>query len=113
MFAPPQNAMVEPFPTNDTDGAGEAPPYELRLFVTGASANSVRAIVNLRRICETYLPGRYSLEVIDVHQQRLLAEQEQLIALPLLVKYAPYPERRLIGDLSDTEKVLRGLGISR
>ncbi len=105
--------MPEPLPTTSAGEAGEDPPYELRLFVTGASVNSTRAISNLKHICETYLPGQYSLEIIDVYQQRLLAEQEQLIALPLLIKRAPYPERRLIGDMSDTEKVLRGLGISR
>jgi circadian clock protein KaiB len=85
--------------------------YVLRLFVTGASPNSVRAITNLSEICKTYLAGKYSLEVIDVYQQSLLAKKEQIIALPLLVKKLPLPERRLIGDLSDTQKVLKGLGI--
>lgn len=88
------------------------PAYVLRLFVTGATVHSTRAVANLKHICETYLPGRYTLEIIDVHQQKELAEQEQIIALPLLVKRAPWPERRLVGDLSDTEKVLNGLGIS-
>lgn len=87
-------------------------PYQLHLFVAGASVNSVRAISNIREICEIYLRGRYSLKIIDVHQQKEVAEQEQLIALPLLVKRKPLPERRLIGDLSDTTKVLQGLGIS-
>lgn len=104
--------MVEPFPTGDADAADENPTYELCLYVTGASANSLRAVANLKRICEAYLPERYSLEIIDVYQQGPLAQQEQLVALPLLIKRAPYPERRLIGDLSDTEKVLRGLGLS-
>lgn len=87
-------------------------PYQLRLFVAGASINSVRAITNLKQICETYLAGRYSLEVVDVHQQKKLAEQYQIIALPLLIKHLPLPERRLIGDMSDTAKVLQGLGLS-
>src|SRR5688500_17528275 len=85
--------------------------YVLRLFITGATPNSVRAITNIKKLCETYLKGRYSLEIIDVYQQTDIAEQEQLIALPLLIKKLPLPERRMIGDLSDTEKVLKGLGL--
>lgn len=87
-------------------------PYQLQLFVAGASVNSVRAITNLRHLCETHLPGQYALEVVDVHQQRDLAERQQIIALPLLIKRFPLPERRLIGDMSDTERVLRGLGVT-
>jgi len=84
----------------------------LRLFVTGASPNSTRAIANLTEICETYLKGNYELEIIDVHQQPLIAQTEQIIALPLLIVKKPLsPDRRLIGDMSDTEKVLRGLGL--
>lgn len=86
--------------------------YVLRLFVTGASPNSVRAVANLKHICETHLQGRYYLEIIDVYQHRSAASDEQLIALPLLIKLQPLPQRRLIGDMSDTEKVLRGLGLS-
>jgi circadian clock protein KaiB len=85
--------------------------YFFKLFVTGASPNSTRAITNIKSICETKLVGRYELEIIDVYQQPLMAESEQIIALPLLVKKMPLPERRFIGDLSDTEKVLKGLGI--
>ena len=85
--------------------------YVLRLFVTGASPNSARAIANLKEICEAYLKGRYSLEIIDVYQQAALAQEEQLVALPLLIKKFPLPERRLIGDMSDTVKVLKGLGL--
>ena len=85
--------------------------YVLRLFITGASPNSIRAVENIKLICEAHLKGRYSLEIIDVYQQGALAWQEQLVALPLLVRKHPLPERRLIGDLSDTEKVLKGLGL--
>ena len=85
--------------------------YVLRLFVTGATPNSTRAVSNIRQICETYLKGIYSLEIIDVYQQLELAEKEQLIALPLLIIKFPLPERRLIGDMSDTQKVLKGLGL--
>lgn len=85
--------------------------YVLRLFVTGASPNSARAIINLTDICEKYLPGQYSLEIIDVYQQVSLAKDEQIVALPLLIKTTPLPQRRFIGDLSDTERVLKGLGV--
>jgi circadian clock protein KaiB len=85
--------------------------FVLRLFVTGASPNSVRAIANLKELCELYLQGKYSLEVIDVHQEAAVAQQEQIVALPLLIKKFPSPERRMIGDLSDTDKVLKGLGL--
>ena len=85
--------------------------YLLKLFVTGASPNSTRAISNIKNICESKLEGRYELEIIDVYQQPLMAETEQIIALPLLIKKMPLPERRFIGDLSDTQKVLKGLGI--
>jgi circadian clock protein KaiB len=86
--------------------------YVLRLLVTGATPNSSRAIANLKEICETYLKGKYELEIIDVYQQPLIAESEQIIALPLLIKKSPLPQKRLIGDMSDMEKVLRGLSLS-
>ena len=87
------------------------PEYVLRLFITGVSPNSTRALTNIKEICESHLQGRYSLEVIDVYQQGEIAEQEQLVALPLLVRKKPLPEKRMIGDLSDTNKVLKGLGL--
>ena len=86
--------------------------FTLKLFVTGASPNSARAIANLKSICEKYLTKRYELEIIDVYQQPLKAQHEQIIALPMLVKYFPLPLKRLIGDMSDTAKVLRGLGLN-
>jgi circadian clock protein KaiB len=85
--------------------------YVLRLLVTGATPNSSRAISNLKEICETHLKGKYELEIIDVYQQPLIAESEQIIALPLLIKKSPLPQKRLIGDMSDIEKVLRGLSL--
>ena len=85
--------------------------YQLRLFVTGASPNSTRAILNLKEICEEHLKENYELEIIDVYQQPLIAQNEQIIALPLLIKKAPGIERRLIGDMSDRARVLRGLGV--
>ncbi len=86
-----------------------APQYELRLFVTGASPNSVRAINNIKTICEKYLEGHYTLEIIDIYQQPMLATDQKIIALPMLVKLFPIPLKRLIGDMSDESKVLKGL----
>ena len=86
--------------------------YMLRLFITGASPNSIRAVENLKALCEEHLAGRYKLEIIDIHQQRELAENENVIALPLLIKKYPGPERRMIGDMSDTARVLKGLGLT-
>ena len=86
--------------------------YILRLFISGATPNSLRSLTNIKEICEIYLKGRYSLEIIDVYQQVEVAEKEQLLALPLLIRKNPLPERRLIGDMSDLEKVLKGLEIS-
>jgi circadian clock protein KaiB len=85
--------------------------YVLRLFITGASPNSVRALTNIKGVCENYLKGRYKLEIIDVYQQAEIAEKEQLVALPMLIRKQPLPERRLIGDMSDIQKVLKGLEI--
>jgi circadian clock protein KaiB len=85
--------------------------YRLRLFVTGATPNSTRAISNIKEFCETYLKGKYELEIVDIYQQPLIAEKEQLIAIPMLLKISPLPQRRLIGDMSDTDKVLRGLNL--
>jgi circadian clock protein KaiB len=87
------------------------PEFELRLYITGATPNSIKAIANIRSICESYLKDRYALQIIDVYQDAALAQQEQIIALPLLIKKLPLPERKLIGDLSETEKVLKALGV--
>jgi circadian clock protein KaiB len=85
--------------------------FLLKLYITGASPNSIRAVSNLKTLCEAHLKDNYDLEVIDVHQQPLMAQSEQIIALPLLIKKSPGPERRLIGDMSNTERVLKGLGL--
>ena len=85
--------------------------FALKLYVTGASPNSARAIANIKTICDKYLTGRHSLEIIDVYQEPLKAQGEQLIALPMLVKSSPLPVKRLIGDMSETDKVLKGLGL--
>src|ERR1700683_370642 len=85
--------------------------YKLKLFVTGNLPNSSRAIVNINAICEKHLKGRYDLEIIDIYQQPSLALKEDIIAVPVLIKKFPLPEQRLIGDLSDSEKVLKELRI--
>ena len=82
-----------------------------RLYITGASRNSSRAITNFKNICESYLKDQYELNIIDVYQQPQIARTVDIIALPLLVRKMPLPERRLIGDMSDKEKVVRSLGI--
>jgi circadian clock protein KaiB len=86
--------------------------YMLRLFVTGATPNSVKAVSNIKRICETHLPGKYMLEIIDLYNQKEVAETEQLVAVPMLIKTFPLPVRKLVGDLSNNTKVLDALGLN-
>jgi circadian clock protein KaiB len=83
--------------------------YVLRLYVTGTTPRSVRAIRNIRRICDEHLKCAYDLEVIDIYQQPVLAKGEQIIAVPTLLKKFPLPLRKFIGDMSDTEQILLGL----
>jgi circadian clock protein KaiB len=85
--------------------------YVLKLYVHGQSPKSRAALANLQRICEAELAGRYELTVIDVLQHPHLAEEERILATPTLVKAAPLPVHRIIGDMSVTEKVLLGLGL--
>ena len=85
--------------------------YVLRLYVTGMTPRSMRAIENVRAICEEHLQGRYELEVIDIYQQPVLARGEQIVAAPTLIKKLPAPLRRIIGDLSNKERVLLGLDL--
>jgi circadian clock protein KaiB len=89
-------------------GAGKEK-YILRLFITGILPNSARAVVNSKAFCEKYLKDRYELEIIDIYQQPSLASAEGIIAIPVLIKKFPLPEERLIGDLSDIEKILKAL----
>lgn len=87
--------------------------YILRLFITGATSRSVLALSNLKKICEEYLEGKYELEVVDLYQNPSLAKEEQIIAAPTLIKKLPLPFRRIIGDMSDMEKVLKGLDLKK
>ena len=87
--------------------------YTLRLYVTGTTPQSVRAIANVKKICEEYLKGRYELDVVDLYQQPQLAQGEQIIAAPTLIKKLPLPLRRIIGDMSRTERLLVGLDLQK
>lgn len=87
--------------------------YVLRLYVSGMTPHSARAVRNLQAICAEFLEGRYDLDVIDIYQQPVLIAGEQIIAAPTLIKKFPLPMRRIIGDLSNRERVLRGLDLDR
>ena len=91
----------------------ESKHYVLRLYVAGQTPKSVDAITNIKKICEENLNGRYVLDVIDLYQQPQLAQGEQIIAVPTLIKKLPLPLRRIIGDMSNTERVLVGLDLRK
>ncbi|MDO7884028.1 circadian clock KaiB family protein [Hymenobacter cheonanensis] len=95
----------------DSAAAPGAPLYELHLYVSGATPNSTRALRNIKEICEQHLAGRYVLRIIDMYQQPQLAQQEQIIAAPTLVRQQPLPRRQLVGDLSNRPAVLAILGL--
>lgn len=90
-------------------GADDPPWHELRLYVAGQSPRSVRAIENLRRVCDDHLAGRYRVEVIDLLVDPARARSDEIVAVPTLVRRLPDPVRKIIGDLSDTAQVLVGL----
>jgi circadian clock protein KaiB len=87
----------------------DEPKYVLRLYVTGLTPNSTRAIANIKEVCGSYLANRYDLQVLDIYQHPKLAAKEQIIAAPTLIKKLPLPLRRLVGDLSEKDRVLAGL----
>ncbi len=87
--------------------------YCLKLYVTGSSARSLRAVYNLRKLCDEYLAGNYELEVIDIYKDPSAARDEQIIAAPTLVKTLPRPLRKFVGDLSNSQKLLTGLDINK
>jgi circadian clock protein KaiB len=86
--------------------------WTLRLYVAGQTPRSVSALANLRKICEEHLAGRFRIEVIDLAENPHLAEQDQIVAIPTLIRQLPPPVRKIIGDLSNTERVLVGLHIA-
>lgn len=109
--------MANPGPAfNDfqsrTEDAASPPRFLLRLYITGTTALSNRAVVNVRKICEEHISGSYDLEVIDVARHTEQAAKDQIIAIPTLVKILPVPSRRMVGDMSRTQNVLAGLGLS-
>ena len=97
---------------NNNRAAADPAHHHLRLFVTGTTPRSARAIQNIRAICEDHLQGHYDLEVIDIYQHPEYAKAEQIVVKPTLVKRLPLPIHKLIGDLSDTGRVLIGLNIA-
>jgi circadian clock protein KaiB len=90
---------------------GEQDGYNLRLYVAGQTPKSVAAVTNLKKLCEQHLPGRYTIEVIDLMKDPALAQRDQIVAIPTLIRQLPEPLKRIIGDLSNAEKVLVGLDI--
>lgn len=96
---------------NEIMASGADKEYVLTLYVTGTTSKSVRAITNLKRICEENLKGKYSLKVVDIYQQPEQAKEGHVIAAPTLVKTMPLPLRRMIGDMGDTDRVLLGLDL--
>ncbi|GAB3873604.1 circadian clock protein KaiB [Hymenobacter segetis] len=104
---------MEPFtdPLAPPEPAG--PEYVLHLYITGATPNSTRAVRNIKDICEEFLKGRYELLIVDIYQQPDLAQREDLIGVPTLIKRSPGLVRRLVGDLSNRERVLKALGINQ
>ena len=87
--------------------------YNLRLYIAGQTPKSITAIANLKTLCETHLSGRYSIEIVDLIKNPSLAQRDQIIAVPTLIRDFPEPIRRIIGDLSNTERVLMGLDVNQ
>lgn len=86
--------------------------YNLRLYVAGQTPKSIAAIANLKKICEQHLPGRYNITIIDLMKDPAAAQRDQIVAIPTLIRHLPEPLKRIIGDLSNADKVLVGLDIA-
>lgn len=106
-----KESLQDDFELIMSESENEKHTYVLRLYVTGSTSRSVQALTNLRKICEEYLEGQYELEVIDLYQNPGLAKGDQIIAAPTLIKKLPLPFRRIIGDMSNRDKVLLGLDL--
>jgi circadian clock protein KaiB len=100
-------------PTRPRTAKPRSPEYQLRLYVAGQSARSIAAVSNLKRICDVHLDGRYAIEVVDLLEQPHLAKADNILAIPTLVRRLPPPIRKIIGDLSNADRVLLGLDIVR
>ena len=109
-MAKPKNT-TEAFEEAIKEDALKRAKYILRLYVTGSTGRSLKAVYNLRKICEEHLPDDYELEVIDIYKDPEAAREAQIVAAPTLVKKLPQPIRRFVGDLSNTQKILVGLDI--
>lgn len=109
-LGPRSGRSSEPVPEPFT-GIPEAGPFVLRLYVTGLTVRSERAIAAIKEVCQLHLSGRYDLKIVDVSKEPEVASREQIVAAPTLVKRSPLPLRRLVGDMSNRLKVLTGLGI--
>jgi len=105
----PTQRMVPHATLRTTDGSEQ---YVLRLYVAGMTPRAARAIENVRAVCDEHLDGRFDLEVVDIYQQPVLAKGEQIIAAPTLIKTLPLPLRRIIGDMSDRDRLLLGLSLA-
>jgi circadian clock protein KaiB len=101
--------MSDAHALNETADTGDGEVWALRLYVAGQSPKSLAAFSNLKTICEEHLKGRYTIEVVDLLQQPQLAAGDQIVAIPTLVRKLPEPLRRIVGDLSNTERTLVGL----
>lgn len=102
---------ADPSGANERRGGGDNQIWDLRLYVAGQTPKSLHAFANLKEICEEHLAGKYRIEVIDLLKNPQLAKGDQILALPTLVRKLPEPVRKIIGDLSDTERVLVGLDL--
>ena len=98
-------------PEEDDSALPEGKVWELRLYVAGQTPKSVKAFANLKKICEEHLAGQYRIEVIDLMENPRMAQEDQIVAIPTLVRKLPEPMRKIIGDLANTERVLKGLEI--
>ncbi len=94
-----------------TKGDGDDEIWELRLYIAGQTTKSIVALANLRRLCEEHLAGKYTIEVVDLLEHPQLAQGDQILAIPTLIRKLPPPVRKIIGDLSNTERVLVGLDL--
>ena len=112
-LTPQLRNTAEKFEEAINERRGRRTEYILRLYVTGSTSRSLRAISNLKRLCDEYLPGAYDLQIIDIYRNPDAARDAQIVAAPTLIKRLPAPLRRFVGDLSNTQKLLIGLDIRK